>query len=92
MQPSTFRRDQENPLYTRAMPFIKKLIQRGVPLSAIDTNDFNSSYPAVYITREYGRNWGGRYKKYHAWNSRTLRYAVSFYRAVTPNAAHGHRA
>ena len=66
----------------RAAEFIHLLITRGIPLSAINVNDFNSSLePAVYITREYGRNNGGKSKRYIQWNNKTADYAVSFYNA-----------
>jgi hypothetical protein len=65
-----------------ATEFIHLLIAKGIPLSAINVNDFNSSLkPAIYITREYGRNNGGKSKRYIQWNNRTADYAVSFYNA-----------
>jgi hypothetical protein len=89
MKPETLERDKKDPLYKRALPFIEKLLGLGIPLSAIDTNDFNSSKPRVYVTREYGRDFGGRYKKYSMWNDRTAKYALEFYNAKTPTSFHG---
>jgi hypothetical protein len=49
-----------------AVPFIYELIYLGVPLSAINTNDWHcSKILRVYVTREYGRNNGGDSRKTH---------------------------
>lgn len=89
MKPETLERDKKDKLYARALPFIEKLLNGGVPLSAIDTTDFHSSTPKVYVTREYGRIYGGRYKKYSLWNNRTAKYAIEYYKTRTPTSFHG---
>jgi len=93
MKTETFEKDKQNPLYKRAIPFIEKLLYHGIPLSAIETNDFNSNTrPSVYVVREYGRNGGGRFKKYVTWylNKRTLKLAIDFYFSNNPKQYHGH--
>lgn len=67
MQQETFEREKTHDLYKNsAVPFINKLLALNVPLSAINTNDFNSSYmPRVFVTREYGRDKGGETRKAH---------------------------
>mgnify|MGYP006324276141 FL=1 len=67
MKKETFEKDKNHELYKySAVPFIEKLLALNVPLSAINTNDFNSSYmPRVFVTREYGRDKGGETRKEH---------------------------
>jgi len=67
MLQETFERCTEHELYKNsAVPFINTLLSLNVPLSAINTNDWNSSYmPRVYVTREYGRTNGGTTRKAH---------------------------
>lgn len=90
MKNHTMQINRNNKLYKRAIPFIDRLIDMGVPLSAIDTNDFNSSIPKIYVTREYGRIKGGAYKKYAQWSERTARFAYEFYVSENPtNKADG---
>lgn len=90
MKIEIFKRDKENPIYQKAIPFINRLLQVGIPLSAIDTNDFNSNTnPSVYITREYGRIKGGAFRKYRQWNERNVENALNFYKAENPKKQHG---
>lgn len=67
MKQETFERNKKDGLYKHsAVPFINTLLALNVPLSAIDTNDFHTSYkPRVYVTREYGRENGGAARKAH---------------------------
>lgn len=53
MQTETFERMKTHPLYKNsAVPFINNLILSGIPLGAINTNDWNSNYmPRVYVTK-----------------------------------------
>ena len=67
MKTETYNNMQKDGLYKNsAIPFINTLLSLDVPLSAINTNDWHSSYmPRVYVTREYGRNKGGESRKAH---------------------------
>jgi len=67
MKQDTFERDKHNEIYKHsAIPFINTLLSLNVPLSAINTNDWNSSYmPRIFVTREYGRAKGGETRKAH---------------------------
>ena len=53
MQAETFERMKTHPLYKNsAVPFISNLIFNGIPLEAINTNDWNCNYmPRVYVTK-----------------------------------------
>lgn len=67
MDKNTFDEKKKDGLYKNsAIPFIERLINLNVPLSAIDTNDWHCNYmPRVYVTREFGRNNGGDKRKVH---------------------------
>jgi hypothetical protein len=67
MQTETFETYKTHELYRfSAVPFIDKLLSLNVPLSAINTNDFNcNTMPRVYVTREFGKTNGGQSRKAH---------------------------
>lgn len=67
MKRETFEAMKTDDLYKNsAVPFIKTLLAFNVPLSAIDTNDWHcNTMPRIYVTREYGREKGGTYRKAH---------------------------
>jgi len=67
MEQNTFNEMQNKDLYKHsAVPFIDKLLLLNIPLSAINTNDFYcTTMPRVYVTREYGREKGGKSRKAH---------------------------
>lgn len=67
MEKQTFETMKTDGLYKNsAVPFIESLLNMGVPLSAINTNDWHCNYmPRVYVTREYGRPKGGQSRKAH---------------------------
>ena len=69
--------------FKSAVDFIYGMVSKGIPLSAIDTNDWNSSPSTiVYLTIPYGsKKKGGKHK---AWRNRfgesTLKSAVTFWK------------
>jgi hypothetical protein len=67
MTKETFESYAKHELYKNsAVPFINTLIGLNIPLSAIDTNDWDCNYmPRVYVTREYGKAFGGTKRKAH---------------------------
>ena len=65
----------------KAKWFIAELVKKGIPRSAVVTNDFDSNpIPRVYITIPYGRPHGGKNKGYQRWNPTTVKQAVSWFR------------
>ena len=52
--------------YQPALRFIEDMVKKGIPLSAIDTNDWHSSpNTIVYLTIPYGRTKkGGKSKQW----------------------------
>lgn len=77
------KRDDE--IYSAAIVFIQALMRLGIPLSAIDTNDFHSNtQPAVYVTIPYGFPGGGKFKRYIAKTKHNAINAVKFYRKYVP--------
>jgi len=67
MKAETFESKKKDSLYKHsAVPFIDTLMNKGVPLSAIYTNDWHcNTMPRVYVTREFGRDKGGQSRKAH---------------------------
>ena len=83
MKAETFENKKQDPLYKNsAVPFIEKLLNLNIPLSAINTNDWHSNYmPRVYVTREYGRKDGGKSQKAHLMQlgTKTAKRLADFY-------------
>lgn len=79
MKPETYERNKKDPLYASANWFINHLIRQGLPLEAIDTNDFScNTKPGVYIHNRLNLN---RCRIYHRWNARTMKQALNWYNA-----------
>ena len=83
MNQETFEGYKKDELYKKsAVPFINTLLSLNVPLSAITTNDWHSNYmPRVYVTREYGREYGGLTMKAHVMQlgSKSAKRLSNFY-------------
>jgi hypothetical protein len=77
MQQETLETKKE---YTKEYSFILGLRGAGIPLSAINTNDYQHSPSRyVYITIPYGKNNGGKTKEYKRFSNRDLVNAVKFW-------------
>lgn len=78
-----YNRMEKDSLYQfSAIPFIDKLINLSIPLSAITTNDWHcNTMPRIYVTREYGRNKGGQSRKAHVmqFGDKTAKRLSNFY-------------
>ena len=66
----------------KGIKFIHNLVEKGIPLSAIDVNSWeDSTVPTIYVTIPYGRPRGGTYKEYRRWSDRDAKMAKKFYSA-----------
>jgi hypothetical protein len=75
MKKETFLRDKADRAYDKAVWFIERLMAKGIPLGAIDTNDFHSSIPAVYINYGFTRH----YKKYYRFTEQNVERAAKWW-------------
>ena len=86
METSTFKRIEvkKEPEFKTAIKFIKDLVKKGIPLSAITTNDWNSSpNTRVYVTIPYGsKKMGGKSKDWkNQFGERALKTALKFWKS-----------
>lgn len=85
MKTETFKQCKKDSLYMHsAVPFIDTLLLLDVPLSAININDWHcNSMLRVYVTREYGRNNGGKTQKanINQFGIKAAQRLAKFYRA-----------
>lgn len=66
--------------YKDAFRFVNQLLIRGVPLPAINRNDWdNVPAPKVYVTIPYGNGKGGEYRAYKRFSDYDLDCAVNFW-------------
>jgi len=77
MKAETYERNKKDGAYSSAIWFIDHLIKKGIPLEAIDTNDFSCNLnPGIYIHNRLNLS---RCRIYHRWNARTLKLALNWY-------------
>jgi len=86
MEVATFNRliAKKDPEFKTAIKFLKDLVKKGIPLSVISTNDWNSCQnTSVYLTIPYGsKHNGGQYKVWkNQFGDRALKTALTFWKS-----------
>jgi len=68
-------------LHPKVQTFVRQLLEEGVPLSAIMTNDIDHCPdPVVYVTVPYGNENGGSWREYRRLSVIDAVRAAAWYR------------